>query len=179
MNDKTKKALTFVLAAVAAVLVVFAATKVIAKPVDSTKAVAEGISSVKAKVLVPATEPGVLIPVTVPVTENEVSLEQLFEMIGMVISDWRTIGFLAGLIALVSLLLFALRFRPLNSLLENKGLKWTKVYIAALLGAILTFLTTYQTGADWMQSAIAGLIFGLASVGGHQAITKGNKTKVN
>lgn len=130
------------------------------------------ISSVLAQEMVTATA-----EVATEAVEPDVPINELLSKIGQVISDWRTLGLLAGLIALISLGIMVLRVKKLNEYLESKNIKWLKTYIAAGLGGLLTALTTYQTGAGLSQSIIAGVIFGLASVGGHQAITKSNKPK--
>lgn len=130
------------------------------------------ISSVLAQEMVTATA-----EVATEAVEPDVPINELLSKIGQVISDWRTLGLLAGLIVLISLGIMVLRVKKLNEYLESKNIKWLKTYIAAGLGGLLTALTTYQTGAGLSQSIIAGVIFGLASVGGHQAITKSNKPK--
>jgi len=109
--------------------------------------------------------------------EPEVTLDQLLDMIGKVVSDWRVIGWMAGVIALIALLIAALRFTPLNNLLEKNDLKWIKVYVSAGLGALSGFFSAFQTGAGWVQSILLGLMAGWAVIGAHQTITKGNKKK--
>lgn len=84
------------------------------------------------------------------------------------VDDWKTLGWVAGLIALINLLTHILRFKPLNSLLESKELKHIKPWIAAALGAVGGGLTTFQTGAGVMNSAVAGLLAGMAAIGAHE-----------
>lgn len=112
------------------------------------------------------------------VAEPEISLDQLLEMTGKVISDWRVLGWMAGIIALIALLVMALRFKPLNELLDRKDLKWIKTYVSAGLGALSGFFTAFQTGAGWVQSILLGLTAGWAVIGAHQTITKANRKKV-
>ncbi len=78
---------------------------------------------------------------------TDMSWDEFGAQMGKVVSDWRTIGCIAGLVALINLLVLFMRFRPLNEWLERKGWKWIKVYAAAGLGALLTFITSYQTGS--------------------------------
>jgi len=132
-----------------------------APTVEATAAVAEA----------PAAEAPALV-------EPGVTLEQLLDMVGKVVSDWRVIGWMAGVIALIALLVAALRFKPLNNLLEKHDLKWIKVYISAGLGALSGFFSAFRTGAGWVQSILIGLMAGWAVIGAHQTVTKANKKKV-
>ena len=112
---------------------------------------------------------------TAPAADPEVTFDQLTTQLGKVFSDWRTIGLIACLVALVNLLVLVFRFKPLNDFLDTHGWKPYKVYIAAVLGAVLTVLTTFQTGAGLLPSLVLGIGFGFTAVGSHQASTGGNK----
>jgi hypothetical protein len=108
---------------------------------------------------------------------EEVTWEGLFAQLGKVITDFRTVGILAGFIALVSLLVMVLRFKPLDAWLEKKGWKKWKAVIAAFLGGVLTMLSAVAGGEGWVAAAIAGLagaLTALSSVGLHNIFTAGN-----
>jgi hypothetical protein len=107
--------------------------------------------------------------------DEEATVEDLAGQLGKVISDWENLGWMGGVVALIGLLLMALRFKPLNQLLEDKGLKWIKPYVAAGLGSLFGFFSSFSTGAGWAQSIIAGILLGLAAPGLHLVLTKGNK----
>lgn len=100
---------------------------------------------------------------------------ELLSDAGKVIDDWGNVGWLAGVIALINLLLNLLRFTPINALLADLDYKWTKPLTATLLGAALGGFSTFSTGASALQSIIAGAMAGLGSVGFHELIDKTRK----
>jgi len=108
-------------------------------------------------------------------TEEPSTSSQLQEQAKYVVSQWETFGWIAGVVALIGLLMMLLRFSALDKWLEAKGLKKFKPYIAMVLGALSGFFTSFATGIGWLQSIVAGIILGLAAVGTHQAVTVGNK----
>ena len=108
-------------------------------------------------------------------TEEPSTPSQLQEQAKYVVSQWETFGWIAGVVALIGLLMMLLRFPALDKWLEAKGLKKFKPYIAMVLGALSGFFTSFATGIGWLQSIVAGIILGLAAVGTHQAVTVGNK----
>jgi hypothetical protein len=105
------------------------------------------------------------------VGESETTPFDIFRDIGKIINDWRKIGWIAGLIALINLLINLLRFKPINEFLEEKDLKWLKPLAACVLGGALGGLTTYQTGVPWLNSVAAGVLTALGSVGFHELIS--------
>jgi hypothetical protein len=112
--------------------------------------------------------------------EVEVTLDELLDMLMAVVTDFRTTGLLAGFIALVALLIYALRYPRLNGWLEAKGWKPYKVYIAAGLAGASVGLATVAAGEVWWKAllaGIAGIVAGLASTGLHQARIAGNQSK--
>ena len=94
---------------------------------------------------------------------------------GKAIDDWRNVGWLAGVIALINLMLNLLRFTPVNSWLTNLDYKWAKPLTATLLGAALGGFSTYSTGASALNSIVAGAMAGLGSVGFHELMDKTRK----
>ena len=119
----------------------------------------------------PVADPGTGTP------EPEPTADQVQEQIKKVLNDWKTLGWMWGLVALCGLLTLLLRIGPVNHFMEAKGLKKFKPWIAGVLGALAGFLSTFATGAGWPQSALLGLMAGLAAVGGHQMLTAGNAKK--
>jgi hypothetical protein len=111
-------------------------------------------------------------PPQAPVEVNEAppSVGELVGQVGRVISDWRTLGAVAGLIALINLLINLLRLPLVHAYLSERKKRWIKPYLSAGLGALLTGLAAYQVDADLLPAIIAGLIFGLGAVGMHESI---------
>lgn len=95
---------------------------------------------------------------------------ELVAQVGQVVSDWRSIGALAGLIALINLLINILRLPLLHQYLTERKKRWIKPYISAALGAMLTGLSAYQTDAALLPAILAGLLFGLGAVGMHESL---------
>ncbi len=100
------------------------------------------------------------------------TLPDLFTQLAKAIDDWRNLGAIAGLIALINLLITLLRFGPIDEWFTVNRWKWTKPYIAAALGAFLGGLSAYQTGASVPNSIVAGILAGMAAVGWHETATK-------
>jgi hypothetical protein len=121
-------------------------------------------------VAIPETAPEVSTELEV-VGESETTPFDIFRDIGKIINDWRNIGWIAGLIALINMLINLLRFKPINEFLEERDLKWLKPLAACVLGGSLGGLTTYQTGAPWLNSVAAGVLTALGSVGFHELIS--------
>ena len=103
---------------------------------------------------------------------------EMGEQIEKIANDWKSLGWIYGVIGMIGLLMMALRFKPINDFFESKGIKWLKPYISAGLGLLSGFFTAWaETGKIWPTAVIAagmGLIAGLAAVGGHQVFTKAN-----
>ena len=103
-------------------------------------------------------------------TEPQLSVDELVAQVGQVVSDWRTLGAVAGLIALINLLINLLRLPRLHAFLSTRRLRWLKPYLSAALGALLTGLSAYQTDSALLPAILSGLIFGLGAVGVHESI---------
>ena len=106
--------------------------------------------------------------------DKEVTVEELAEQAQKIQEDWERLGWMGGTIALIGLLLLALRYGPIDDLLGEHDLKRFKPLIAAGLGVLLGFLQTFITGKGWATSIVAGLIAGIATPGLHQLFTKAN-----
>lgn len=97
-----------------------------------------------------------------------ISWEDLIKLFGAVIAHASILLTVLGMIGAVSFLVALLRFKPINDWLEKKGYKQFKAVLAAVLGGILTGLGSISAGTPLMPSIIAGVIFGLSSVGSYE-----------
>lgn len=123
-----------------------------------------------------------LAPAAAPATATETPTEEpppevgeLVSGAGKVIDDWKNIGWLAGVIALINLLLNLVRFTPIETWLASLDYKWIKPLIATILGAALGGFSTFSTGAGILNSIVAGALAGLTSVGFHELVDKTRK----
>lgn len=82
-----------------------------------------------------------------------------------VYGDWKTSGWMAGLLALISLFMNLLRFGPVDDFFRSKQLIWLKPVLAAALGAATAGLGAGMSGAGVGPSLMAGVMAGLGSVG--------------
>lgn len=103
-----------------------------------------------------------------PVPTRNMTIDELITSIVRVVSDWRTTGWLAGLIALINLLINLLRLPVLARWLERQNLKWIKPAVAAVLGGLLTAFLAYQDGRGVGGAAVGGLLVGLSATGVHE-----------
>ena len=119
------------------------------------------------------------VAVEVAVAVDEVGVGELAEQTEKMLNDWEALGWIYGIIGIISLLMLGLRFKPINDLLAKKDWKKYKPYISAVLGGLLAFFVAWgELGNVWPQAVMAGLIGiagGLAVVGGHQVVTGANK----
>ena len=141
------------------------------KAIDETELIKVGATTPK---VLGATPPGWIAPVQ-PKDDEVTDWKKLGELAAKVFDDWRTFGALAGIIALINLLIWALRLKVVDDFLTKKNWKKYKPYVAAALGAILTALSSIFTGMGIIQAIIAGLVFGFTSSGLHQAIFPSGK----
>lgn len=114
-------------------------------------------------------------------TAAEPAPSEYWDAFKKIITDFRTVGVLAGLAAIVSFLLLVFRFKKLDDWLTGLDIKWIKPLVGASLTGILAMLTSVIGGLGWPEAIAAGLSAGIAafSAGGiHQTVTKGNKKKV-
>lgn len=102
--------------------------------------------------------------------EKPVDAVELITSVGKVVNDWRNIGWLAGVIALINFLLSLLRFKPIDLALDRLDVKWLKPLLATLLGALLGGFSTFSTGGSVLNSVVAGMLAGLGSVGFHELV---------
>lgn len=102
-------------------------------------------------------------------------MDDILQQLGKVISDWNTVGALAGLIALVNLLVQLTKLHSLPGFL-GKAMAWIKPswrpYLAIGLGMLGGFLVALQQGKSWGAAVVGGIITGLGAIGGHEAITQ-------
>lgn len=125
--------------------------------------------------------PATATPASAAPAEREKSPPGVGELVsdaGKVIDDWKNIGWLAGVIALINLLLNLIRFTPIETWLISLDYKWLKPLIATVLGAALGGFSTFSTGAGVFNSIVAGAIAGLGSVGFHELVDKTRKRTI-
>ena len=91
-------------------------------------------------------------------------------------SEWKTGGWMAGLLALVTLLMNLLRFGPINEFFRVKQLMWLKPILAAAFGAVAAGIGAGVAGAAVGPSLIAGVLAGLGAVGLYE-VTKRRKAE--
>jgi len=99
-----------------------------------------------------------------------VEVDDLIKGFAQVVDDWKNLGWLAGVVALVNLLILVFRFRPINDALTNLDAKWIKPLIAVILGAVFGGFSAALSGATVPVAILSGVIAGLGSVGFHQLI---------
>lgn len=106
---------------------------------------------------------------------GEVNAEVLLSQAKKLANDWNTLDWIARLVALIGLLLAALRYKPIDDWLESKQLKYIKPYLSLGLGTLGGCLVATIGGAPWHQAILSGLIAGAATPGVHQLLTKANR----
>lgn len=112
--------------------------------------------------------------------ETESTLPDLFQDGAKVYSDWKALGWMGGLLALVTFLMQLLNFGPIKELFKAKKITWLKPILAAVFGGVGAGVSTAMTGAGVGPSIVAGLVAGLAAVGLYEAFKRRkaeNRTK--
>jgi len=105
-------------------------------------------------------------------TEGEATVPELLGDGAKVYSDWKTAGWMGGLLALVSLLMNLLRFGPINEFFKVKKLMWLKPLLAGLFGGAAAGLTSAMSGMAVGASISAGLMAGLGAVGLYESVKR-------
>lgn len=104
---------------------------------------------------------------------NEVTPEKIGAQLKTVVSTWETLGWLAGLAALITLLVMVLKYKPIDALFKRWKIKWVKPLIASVLGGLSAGIGAYLAEGDIMVAIIAGLvIIGPAAVGFFETLNK-------
>lgn len=111
------------------------------------------------------------LPASATVDPNGPSIPELLDGAEKTWSDWEKLGWLAGMLALCNLLVNLTKFGPLNSWLESTGRKWILPYVSGALGGVLGGLSAFALHASAAKSIFAGILSGLAAVGGHEAVS--------
>lgn len=117
-----------------------------------------------------------LLPTNPPLLENAPgssgpTIPSLVGDATKVYDDWQKLGWLAGLLALVNLLVSLMKFGPIGKWMEDNNKQFLRPYIALGLGAALGLLTALVAHVPIAQALGAGVLGGLAAVGLHEART--------
>lgn len=72
---------------------------------------------------------------------------------------------MAGLLALVSLLMGALKLRPLNDFFKSQHIMWLKPVLSAVFGGVGAGVAAFVNGSSIVAATVAGLVAGLGAVG--------------
>jgi len=98
--------------------------------------------------------------------EAEVPVKEVIEQALKVITDWKDLGWKAGLLALITLLLSTLKVSLLRTWLWDK-LGDMKVFAAPVLGMIAVFLSMQEF--SWA-GALTGFTTGMGAIALHQML---------
>lgn len=110
-------------------------------------------------------------------SEKEPTISELIEDSKTIVNDWRALGAIFGVIALLQLFVKLLKIKIVNDYMAAKKIKWTKPYISAALGAVIVGLTTYTAGGDIANSIVTGLLMGTTATGWNEMLNKFKQTK--
>jgi len=105
-----------------------------------------------------------------PLLGDPTDVEDIVEGVSYAISEWKNVGWLAGVTALINVLILLFRFPLVNTALSNLNAKWAKPLIAAILGAAIGGFSAALAGGTPGVAVVAGILAGLSSVGLHQLI---------
>ncbi len=107
----------------------------------------------------------------VPASPTDIGVGELLKETGGVVAAWQ-LGWLAGLTALINLLINLLRFPAINNVFVDNEILWTKPLISAALGAGLGGLSSYATNQDPLMAIGAGIMAGIMATGTHEFLNK-------
>lgn len=85
-----------------------------------------------------------------------------------VVDDWRVVGSVGGLAALIMLLVQLTKLKPIDDLLKAKGLKWLRPVLAVVAGVITGAAGSMAVGSGILPGAINGFFIGASAVGMHE-----------
>lgn len=112
---------------------------------------------------------GNTMPASTP--SSEPTLDSLLKDAEKVQQDWTALGMLAGLIALVNLLVNLTKFGLIKKWFDDNNLQWLRSVLALVLGGALGGLGAASLGGNAGKivfGALAGVVGGLSAVGNHQ-----------
>lgn len=119
-----------------------------------------------------------LIAVSVPATPA-VPLQEAVEVVKdaqQVVDDWGRIGWFAGLLALVNMLIKLSRKSFVEAFLEARDLKWVKPVVALVLGGVLGGMTSWTRGNSVLYCIVEGVFAGAGAVAAHEVANPRKKT---
>lgn len=98
----------------------------------------------------------------------EPSSDDLVKSVVKIASDWKAGGALAGVAAVLALLLQVSKMNLFRKLLDDKGREWMRPVGLTLLSAAGGVVTALQAGAPKGAAALAGAMAGLSGVGARE-----------
>lgn len=95
-------------------------------------------------------------------------MDDIIAQLGSVVSSWDTLGTLAGMIAVVNLLVNLTKLKWLSDKVPAKARPW----IALGLGALGGFLTALAASKSIPQAVVQGILNGMAAIGTHELMSQ-------
>jgi hypothetical protein len=93
---------------------------------------------------------------------------EIFELGKKIYDDWKTAGVLAGIVALINLLVNLTKIKLIADWIEQKKLKWLRPVLAVLLGAMSGAAGALAVGSNIPMGVVHGLLTGGAAIGLHE-----------
>jgi len=91
------------------------------------------------------------------------------------IQTWKSVGYLAGMLAVVNVLVNATKLPFLSDFFSQRV--WLRPLLATIFGALAGTLQAMVEGSPFLPSLLVGLIAGLGSVGFHELMQILNQRK--
>jgi len=107
-----------------------------------------------------------MMPIVAFAEEAEVGFDVLAGMLLKIVTDWKTLGWSAGVVALLTLIVSTMKNSVLRGLIWDK-LGWAKVFVAPVLG-IAMFLIGMQS-FSW-GAVLLGFTSGVGAIALHQLL---------
>lgn len=105
-----------------------------------------------------------------PAVDPEPTVEELLKDGEKVVSDWRSLGAVAGLIAAINFLMNLTKMGTVGAYIKQKKLKWIRPLLSAALGGFVGAATAMATDMPVVTVALHGILAGVGSVGFHELV---------
>jgi hypothetical protein len=109
---------------------------------------------------------------------GEPSPVDLFDGGTSVYRDWKDLGQLAGIIALMKLLIDVTKIKVIDSWLWDHQWRWVRPTMALLLGGLTSIAIAIPTRANLIVAFIHGALAGASTIGVHELVTMFGDRKV-